>query len=110
MEFEFGYKMYTESEALDGYYVKFTMDSELRGDSEARAKVNEINFRNGFKVLNEVRSSNEDSPFLEDFASKPFMTLNYAPMENITAFNNNNHGNAVNNIQKGDDDNTDEEW
>ena len=109
MEFEFGYKMYTESEALDGYYVKFNMDSELRGDSEARAKVKEINFRNGFKVLTEVRSSNEDSPFLEDFASKPFMTLNYAPMENITAFNNNNHGNAVNNIQKGDDDNTDEE-
>lgn len=109
MEFEFGYKLYTAAEAMEGYYVKFNMDSELRGDSEARAKVNEINFRNGFKVLNEVRSSNEDSPFQEDFANKPFMTLNYAPMDNIVAFNNDNRGKAVNNLTEGDEDNSDEE-
>lgn len=108
-EFEFAYKMYTESEALDGYYVKFNMDSELRGDSEARAKVNEINFRNGFKLLNEIRSSNEDSPYPDDFASKPFMTLNYAPMENIQDFNNDNFGKKVNNVTDGNAEGNDED-
>ena len=97
MEFEFAYKLYTEEEALDGYYVKFNMDSELRGDSEVRAKVNEINVRNGFKTVNEVRNSNEDSPYKMDYADEPFMTLNQAPMKNIEAFNNDNFGKAVNN-------------
>lgn len=101
-EFEFGYKLYTETDALNGYYVKFNMDSELRGDSEARAKVNEINVRNGFSTVNEIRGTNEMSPYTLDVADKPFITLNYAPMENIEAFNNDNFGKAVNNA-KGDD-------
>ena len=96
MEFEFAYKLYTSSEAMDGYYVKFNMDSELRGDSEARAKVNEVNVRNGFKTVNEIRNSNEDSPYMMDYADEPFMTLNQAPMKNIEAFNNDNFGKAVN--------------
>ena len=92
IEQEFSYKLYTKEEAVDGYYVKFNMDSELRGDSESRAKVNQINFSNGFKTMNEVRGSNEDSPYPFDFADEPFVTLNYAPARNIEVLQNNNYG------------------
>lgn len=109
LEFEFAYKLYTETEALDGYYVKFNMDSELRGDSEARAKVNEINVRNGFTTVNEVRGTNEMSPYTLEVADKPFITLNYAPMENIEAFNNDNFGKAVNNAGGVDKESDEEE-
>lgn len=96
IEYEFGYKFYTSREAEQGYYLKFNMDSELRGDSHARARVNEINLRNGFKTVNEIRGSNEDSPYQSEIADKPFMTLNHAPMERINDFNNNHFGKSLN--------------
>ncbi len=92
IEEEFGFKLYTEDEQKNDYYVKFNMDSELRGDSESRAKVNQMNFQNGFKTINEVRASNEDSPIVEDFADEPMVTLNVAPARNIHVMSNNNFG------------------
>ena len=103
IEYEFTYKLYTEEERQQRYYVKFNMDSELRGDSKARAEVNEINFRNGFKTINEIRSSNEDSPYKEGWADKAFITLNYAPADNIEAYQNNKFGQSMNEPMKGGD-------
>ena len=96
IEYEFGFKLYTEEKQKLDYYVKFNMDSELRGDAKSRAQVNEINFRNGFKTQNEVRASNEDSPYLKDFADEPFISLNLAPAENIEMYTKNNFGKALN--------------
>lgn len=114
IEQEFSYKLYTKEDAIKGYYVKFNMDSELRGDSESRAKVNQMNFANGFKTMNEVRASNEDSPYPFEFADEPFVTLNYAPAKNIEILQNNNYGKHLQggnnteeneNIEGGDNDN-----
>lgn len=108
IEYEFTYKLYTEEERKQGYYVKFNMDSELRGDSEARAKVNEINFRNGFKTINEVRASNEDSPFDKNWADQAFITLNYAPADRIEDYQNNQFGKAMNGLKGGEEDEKDD--
>lgn len=96
IEYEFGYKLYTEKEQIENYYVRFNMDSELRGDSEARAKVNEVNLRNGFKTINEVRASNEDSAHELEVADEPLMSLNLAPLKNIHKFNDNHFGKKLN--------------
>lgn len=107
IEYEFTYKLYTEEERKQRYYVKFNMDSELRGDSEARAKVNEINFRNGFKTINEVRASNEDSPFDKNWADQAFITLNYAPADRIEDYQNNQFGKSMNGLKGGEEDGKD---
>lgn len=96
IESEFSFKLYSEELQRNDYYVKFNMDSELRGDSLTRAKVNQIDIQNGFKTLNEIRSQNEDSPYLEDYANEPFITLNIAPAKNIQAFNDNRFGEKLN--------------
>lgn len=100
IEEEFGFKLYTEIMQKQDYYVRFNMDSELRGDSEARAKVNEVNLRNGFKTVNEVRSNNEDSPHDLDIANKPLMSLNLAPLENVNMLSQNNFGKYLNGMSE----------
>lgn len=92
IEYELTYKLFTNR----NQYVKFNMDSELRGDSEARAKVNAINFQNGFKTINEIRAINEDSPLEDKWADQAFTSLNLAPMNNIEAFHNNHYGEKLN--------------
>lgn len=95
IEQEFNFKLFTPSEVQQGYYTKFNMDSELRGDSKARAQVNEINIRNGFKTINEVRELNEDSPYDGEFASVPWITLNYVPAENAERYQQNKFGQTL---------------
>lgn len=110
IEEEFGYKLYTKSDREQNKYVKFNLDSELRGDSEARAKVNEMNLRNGFVTINEVRASNEMSPFEGDFANEPYITLNYVQAENANMYQQNKFGMSMNNIDaSAPKDNNDEE-
>ena len=109
IEQEFSYKLYTHEDAMEGYYVKFNMDSELRGDSESRAKVNQINFANGSKTMNEIRSSNEDSPYPMDFANEPFVSLNYAPARNIEILQQNNYGKHLQGASDGEGEPSDTE-
>lgn len=80
LEEEANFKLYTEQQRKEGYYCKFNMDSELRGDSESRAKVQQINLSYGMKSLNEIRSQNEDSPYENSLADEPLMTLNLVPL------------------------------
>ena len=101
IEQEFGFKLYSEDEQKENYYVKFNMDSELRGDSESRAKVNVQNLMYGFKTVNEVRASNEDSPFDYEFADEPMMSLNIAPAKNISVLSSNHFGKALNGSNDG---------
>ncbi|WP_051221016.1 phage portal protein [Eremococcus coleocola] len=95
IEQEFMNKLFTDDEVKQGYYVKFNMDSELRGDSKSRAEVNQINFANGFNTINEIRAKNEDSPYDKDYGNEPFISLNYAPAKNIDLFHTNNFGVAL---------------
>ena len=80
LEEEANFKLYTEKQRKKGYYCKFNMDSELRGDSESRAKVQQINLSYGMKSLNEIRAQNEDSPYTSPLADEPLMTLNLVPL------------------------------
>lgn len=102
IEEEFGYKLYSEDKQKQDYYVKFNMDSELRGDSKSRAEVNEIYLRSGAKTINEIRASNEDSPFDSSVANEPLITLNVAPLENVHLLSQNNFGKALNGITNED--------
>ena len=104
IEYEFNLKLFTEKERAAGYYVKFNMDSELRGDSEARAKVHAIHMQYGINTINEVRAMNELPPYGLEVADKPFMTLNLAPADNIEAYQDNKFGEALNGQGKGGDD------
>lgn len=80
-EEELTYKLFMDIENDRGCYVKFNLDSELRGDSESRAKVQEVYIRSGVKTINEVRAMNEDSPYEMEHANVPMMTLNYTRLD-----------------------------
>lgn len=85
IEEEFNYKFFSnELEEEKGLYTKFNLDSELRGDSKARAEVHDIQIRSGIKTINEIRALNEDNPFDTPIANEPLQTLNNAPLDLIT--------------------------
>ena len=87
MEEEINIKLLSDRELRQGYYVKFNFDAILRPDAITKATVQEINFRNGFKTLNEIRAENEDNAFPDELADKPMMTLNYDVLENFDKSN-----------------------
>ena len=93
IEEEINFKLFSDRELKQGYYCKFNFDAILRPDSITRATVQEINFRNGFKTLNDVRAENEDNAFPDELADKPMMTLNYDVLENFDKSNEAGTGN-----------------
>lgn len=86
IEEEFNNKLFTTSEQKRGYYIKFNLDSELRGDAESRAKVQEIRIRNGVLAINEARAQDEMSPFDIEIANEPMATLNYTPLKRLEEY------------------------
>lgn len=113
LEEEANYKLYTTKQRNEGHYCKFNMDSELRGDSESRAKVQKEYISYGIKSLNEVRAQNEDSPYESELAEKPLMTLNLVPLDIAVEAATNRYGASQRDPKGGEDDgkgdaNTDE--
>lgn len=87
IEEELNRKLYTDGKQKEGFYVKFNLDSELRGDAESRAKVQETKLRNGFLTVNEGRAQDEYGPFEDlEIADKPLITLNYTPLERLVEY------------------------
>ena len=86
LEEEANYKFFSQKEGKNGYYTKFNIDSELRGDAETRAKVQEIKLRNGFISVNEGRAQDEQSPFDIELANEPLITLNYTPLSRLEEY------------------------
>ena len=94
IEEEINFKLFSYREMRQGYYVKFNFDAILRPDAVAKATIQEISLRNGFKTLNEIRAENEDNAFLDEpMADKPMMTLNYSALENFDKSNEAGTGN-----------------
>lgn len=87
IEEEINFKLFSDREIKQGYYVKFNFDAILRPDSITRATVQEMNYRNGFKTLNDIRAENEDDAYPDEMADKPMMTLNYDALENFDKSN-----------------------
>lgn len=86
LEEEGNYKFFSTQESKTGYYTKFNIDSELRGDAETRAKVQEIKLRNGLISVNEGRGQDEQSPFDMPLANEPLITLNYTPLSRLEEY------------------------
>lgn len=86
IEEEGDFKLFSHSERKKGYYVKTNMDSELRGDAESRARVQEIKMRNSLLSVNEGRAQDEMSPFDMDIANEPLATLNYTPLSRLVDY------------------------
>ena len=93
LEQEIDFKLFSDRELKQGYYCKHNFDAILRPDAITRATVQEINFRNGFSTLNEVRAENEKNAFPDELADKPMMTLNYDVLENFDKSNEAGTGN-----------------
>ena len=94
IEQEIDFKLFSDRELKQGYYCKHNFDAILRPDAITKATVQEINFRNGFKTLNEIRAENEDNAFPDEpMADKPMMTLNYSALENFDKSNEAGTGN-----------------
>lgn len=105
IEEEFTRKLFTESEQKNGYYIKFNLDSELRGDAKTRAEVQEIKLRNGVNTINELRAQDEESPYDDPLANKPFITLNYTTLDRIEDHEYKGAaGSRLNKTKGGDDD------
>ena len=85
--------LFSDRELRQGYFCKFNFDAILRPDAITKATVQEINFRNGFTTLNEVRAENEKNAFPDELADKPMMTLNYDVLENFDKSNEAGTGN-----------------
>lgn len=65
IEQEMSYKLLTESEKRQGYYLKFNFDSVMRATADKRAEVYAKNITNGVMTQNEARKK-EDLPPLEN--------------------------------------------
>lgn len=78
-EQEINYKLFTRRES-GKYYSKFNINSELRGDSESRAKYYETMVNNGLYTINEVRALEEMND-IGELGDKHFISLNYTTLE-----------------------------
>lgn len=61
-EQELIYKLFLNSEILDGFYLKFNVDSILRADIKTRYQSYKDAILTGFKTINDIRDLEEDEP------------------------------------------------
>ncbi|WP_218915174.1 phage portal protein [Caldanaerobius polysaccharolyticus] len=61
-EQEMTYKLFTDSEIAQGYYVKFNVDAVLRADIKTRYEAYKTAIQSGFLTPNEVREMEEREP------------------------------------------------
>lgn len=61
-EQELGFKLFTDSEIEEGYYIKFNVDSIVRSDIKTRYESYRVGIQGGFLKPNEVRAWEELPP------------------------------------------------
>lgn len=77
--------LFTDKEIRAGYYVKFNFNNLLRSTPRELAETVEIELRSGTLTIDEARELNERNPFNEEWSKVPYLTKNYATMnENET--------------------------
>ncbi|MEH6869361.1 phage portal protein [Bacillus safensis] len=74
-EQELNIKLFTDSDQKNGHYVKFNVDSELRGDSKTQAEYFKLMIESGILNKNEVRDLLERNPI--EHGEKYLSSLNY---------------------------------
>ncbi|USK78964.1 phage portal protein [Peribacillus frigoritolerans] len=86
-EEEMNYKLFTDFEQEQGYYVSFNMASALRGDSASRSAFYKTMLEMGVYNINEVREL-EDRDKIEN-GDKHFVSLNHTTVDNLENYQNN---------------------
>jgi len=102
IEVEMNTKLFTEKEQDEEFYVKFNIDSELRGDSKTRAEVHRMHVESGQRTIDEVRADDEMPPFEAEWSKEPLITLNVTPASMMKAYQAGKAG--LNQTQKGEKD------
>ncbi len=74
-EQELNIKLFTDNDQKAGHYVKFNVDSELRGDSKTQAEYFKFMIESGILNKNEVRDLLERNPI--EHGEKYLSSLNY---------------------------------
>lgn len=78
-EQELNIKLFTDSDQKNGHYVKFNVDSELRGDSKTQAEYFKLMIESGILNKNEVRDLLERNPI--EHGDKYLTSLNYVSLD-----------------------------
>lgn len=78
-EQELSYKLFTEQELEDGYYIKFNVNAILRADPKTRYEGYRVAIQSGFLTPNEVRALEELEP--KEGGDKLLVNGNMMPIE-----------------------------
>ena len=78
-EQELNIKLFTDNDQKAGHYVKFNVDSELRGDSKTQAEYFKFMIESGILNKNEVRDLLERNPI--EHGDKYLASLNYVSLD-----------------------------
>ncbi|TDQ39230.1 phage portal protein [Aureibacillus halotolerans] len=83
-EQEVAAKLFTDAERRKGYYVKFNVNSELRGDSKSRAEFYEVMLRIGAMSINEIRGLEEQNAI--ENGDRHLVSLNYTFLDKLEEY------------------------
>lgn len=86
IEQEWQYKLFSVTEVENGYYLKKNVPSLLRGTHEARANYYTKMMGIGAMCADDVRADEDRSPLPDGLGKKYWMSKNYAPVDDISAF------------------------
>lgn len=78
------YQLFSTSDISKGYYVKFNLNSILRGDSTSRASYYEKMIQLGIMSINEVRALEELNAI--ENGDKHFVSLNYVNIDKMEEY------------------------
>ncbi|MHC2450266.1 HK97 family phage portal protein [Bacillus altitudinis] len=92
-EQELNIKLFTDSDQKNGHYVKFNVDSELRGDSKTQAEYFKLMIESGILNKNEVRDLLERNPI--EHGDKYLSSLNYVFLDFMEEYQRLKAGSAV---------------
>jgi HK97 family phage portal protein len=80
-EQELAYKLFLGRELRVGYYLRFNVAAEMRGDNKSRADYYDIMIRNGIYSINECRELEEKDGVVN--GDEHFITKNYMPVSQM---------------------------
>ncbi|OIK22147.1 phage portal protein [Bacillus amyloliquefaciens] len=83
-------KLFTDDEISQGFYIKFNVNSELRGDAKSRAEYYEIMERIGALNINEIRALEEKNAI--EHGDRHLVSLNYTFLDSLEQYQMNKAG------------------
>lgn len=91
-EQEFAYKLFSDRELCEGYYMRFNLSAELRSNDSARSTFFEKMIALGIYNQDDCRAEQEMNPLPNGQGSHYWMSKNYGTIENVAASITNGEG------------------